>query len=37
MTELEISAQVRNQVGKGESRRLRRAGAVPAVVYGRRD
>ncbi|HLC27711.1 MAG TPA: 50S ribosomal protein L25/general stress protein Ctc [bacterium] len=37
MAELEISAQVRTQVGRGDSRRLRRAGAVPAVVYGRRD
>jgi large subunit ribosomal protein L25 len=30
----EIAAQVRNDEGKGASRRLRRASFVPAVVYG---
>ena len=30
----EISAELRADVGKGASRRLRRAGRVPAVVYG---
>lgn len=30
----EIKAQVRNDEGKGASRRLRRAAFVPAVVYG---
>ena len=30
----EIQAEVRNDEGKGASRRLRRSGFVPAVVYG---
>ncbi len=30
----EIQAQARADVGKGASRRLRRAGLVPAIVYG---
>jgi large subunit ribosomal protein L25 len=30
----EIEAQARTDVGKGASRRLRRAGQVPAIVYG---
>ena len=30
----EISAELRADVGKGASRRLRRAGKVPAVLYG---
>ena len=29
-----ISAEVRNDLGKGASRRLRREGKVPAVIYG---
>ncbi|CAB1277586.1 50S ribosomal protein L25/general stress protein Ctc [Candidatus Nitrosacidococcus tergens] len=30
----QLSANIRNTQGKGESRRLRRAGKVPAVLYG---
>jgi large subunit ribosomal protein L25 len=33
-TKHEISAEGRNDEGKGASRRLRRAGKVPAIVYG---
>ena len=29
-----ITAEVRNDLGKGASRRLRRTGKVPAVIYG---
>jgi len=29
-----INAEIRNDVGKGASRRLRRQGKVPAVIYG---
>ena len=29
-----LDAEVRNDLGKGASRRLRRAGKVPAVIYG---
>ena len=29
-----INAEIREDVGKGASRRLRRAGKVPAVIYG---
>ena len=32
--ELELLAEPRNDVGKGASRRLRRAGRVPAIIYG---
>ncbi|QKK02217.1 MAG: 50S ribosomal protein L25/general stress protein Ctc [Pseudomonadota bacterium] len=32
--EYKIPAEIRTDVGKGASRRLRRAGRVPAVVYG---
>lgn len=35
MPELELSAEIRDRQGKGEARRLRRAGKLPAVVYGR--
>lgn len=35
MAELELSAEVRTQQGKGEARRLRRTGKLPAVIYGR--
>ena len=33
----EINATVREEQGKGASRRLRRAGLVPAIVYGGKD
>lgn len=33
-TQVKISAQPRTDFGKGASRRLRRAGSVPAVIYG---
>jgi len=32
--EFELNAEPRSQLGKGENRRLRRAGKVPAIVYG---
>lgn len=32
--EILLNATVRNDLGKGASRRLRRAGLVPAIVYG---
>ncbi|HHL39064.1 MAG TPA: 50S ribosomal protein L25 [Deltaproteobacteria bacterium] len=34
MEELEITAWTRSETGKGPSRRLRKAGYVPAVLYG---
>ncbi len=34
MTSLEIAAELREATGKGANRRLRRAGKVPAVLYG---
>jgi large subunit ribosomal protein L25 len=34
MNEFELSAERRADVGKGASRRLRRDGKVPAIVYG---
>ena len=34
MSEFEVSAERRNETGKGAMRRLRRAGRVPGVVYG---
>jgi large subunit ribosomal protein L25 len=30
----ELNAELRNDMGKGASRRLRRAGQVPAILYG---
>lgn len=35
MAELILNAEVRNKTGKGDSKRLRAAGRVPAVIYGR--
>ena len=32
-----LSAELRSETGKGATRQLRRAGRLPAVVYGRRD
>ncbi len=34
MNQFELSAELREDVGKGASRRLRRAGKIPGVVYG---
>lgn len=34
---IEIIAQARTEQGTGASRRLRRAGKLPAVVYGVKD
>lgn len=34
---LELSAETREQVGKGASRLLRREGRVPAVIYGNKQ
>ena len=34
MQEFELNAEPRTDVGKGASRRLRRAGKLPAIVYG---
>ncbi len=32
--EIKISAESRDKFGKGAARRIRRAGKVPAVIYG---
>lgn len=34
MTDYVLEAELREKTGKGEARRLRRAGRVPAVIYG---
>lgn len=34
MAEVRLAAQERTEFGKGASRRIRRAGLVPAVIYG---
>ena len=34
MPEIHIAAQTRDEFGKGAARRIRRAGLVPAVLYG---
>ena len=34
MNQLELNAELREDMGKGASRRLRRAGKIPGVVYG---
>lgn len=34
MSDANISAELRNEFGKGASRRARRAGRIPAVLYG---
>ncbi|MBX6722506.1 MAG: 50S ribosomal protein L25, partial [Dactylosporangium sp.] len=34
MSEVKISAEPRTEFGKGGARRIRRAGKVPAVLYG---
>lgn len=35
--EFELNAEPRTHLGKGESRRLRNAGKVPAIIYGGKD
>ncbi|MCI0400225.1 MAG: 50S ribosomal protein L25/general stress protein Ctc [Gammaproteobacteria bacterium] len=34
MSQFELNAELREEVGKGASRRLRRAGRIPAIIYG---
>ena len=34
MQSFELNAEPRTDVGKGASRRLRRAGKVPGILYG---
>ena len=34
MSQIQIAAELRSDFGKGAARRLRRAGLVPAVIYG---
>ena len=34
MEQFELTAEPRDDVGKGASRRLRRSGMVPGIVYG---
>ena len=37
MDTIDIKAEARSQVGKGSSRAARRAGLVPAVIYGNKQ
>ncbi|MEE8056007.1 MAG: 50S ribosomal protein L25/general stress protein Ctc [Gammaproteobacteria bacterium] len=37
MSQFELNAELREIVGKGASRRLRRAGRIPAIIYGASD
>jgi large subunit ribosomal protein L25 len=37
VSEVKISAELRNEFGKGAARRIRRADKVPAVLYGHGD
>ena len=37
METIEIKAETRSQVGKGSARAARRAGLVPAVIYGNKE
>jgi large subunit ribosomal protein L25 len=37
METIDIKAEVRSQVGKGSARAARRAGLVPAVIYGNKE
>ncbi len=37
MQQILLEAKVRNETGTGTSRRLRRQGRVPAIVYGRKE
>lgn len=34
MPQISIAAELRSDFGKGAARRLRRAGLIPAVIYG---
>ena len=34
MPQISIAAELRSDFGKGAARRLRRAGQIPAVIYG---
>ncbi|MDQ6995319.1 MAG: 50S ribosomal protein L25/general stress protein Ctc [Mariprofundaceae bacterium] len=34
MTDLTIDATLRENTGKGDARRMRRAGSIPAIIYG---
>lgn len=35
MSDLQVKAETRTELGKNSSRRLRRAGMIPVVIYGR--
>lgn len=37
MEQITLSAQIRNKRGKGDARRVRRQGGIPAVVYGSKE
>ncbi len=37
MSEYVLNAKVREEIGRSESRRMRRAGELPAVVYGKKN
>ena len=37
MQTIDIKAEARSQVGKGSARAARRAGLVPAVIYGNKQ
>ena len=37
MRQIALNAKVRDKIGKGASRRLRRQGRIPAIVYGRKE
>ena len=37
MAEVRLSAELRTEFGKGGARRTRRAGKIPAVIYGHGD
>ena len=37
MQTIDIKGEVRSQVGKGSARAARRAGLVPAVIYGNKQ
>jgi len=37
MQQILLDAKLRNETGTGTSRRLRRQGRVPAIVYGRKE